>query len=638
MRPWRTRRCALDQPEKLGDVSQVSLGDSFARLLPADIVELFNRRPATEPVRIFRLRNVLLDAWVMVLFKGRRPIPETLFLINQAERDFAMQRPLELELTDASRHYILGATRAHHNYYHWMVQSLPAIDWGLRCRRDDSVALALPALQPWQEQTLALLGHAGVPRLTLGVREHYPLASVEFSEFLSGRLPGIVSNAAAATYGRLRQAVAPAADGATEIYVARTDATNRVAVNEAELIAMLEREGVRIVVPGTLPVSRQIALFRKASLVIGAHGAGLSNIMACEAGTAVYELLPSHYPNICFNRLAQACGLHYWGDVFPSDAGGGRSAGPHMADRPRPGRGAARRDPCRDRYRGLTRHNRLIPARGMYDFRVGVPFSSWPGVTRPSSPADRARIVPIDSAQMAGSIPAMTRDVAGCRTSLFLRPGTARRESTVRSVHSKGQRLGRQQGVQLAGPVQRHQVVAAADMPTADEDLRHCGAAAGAPCRLGAGRRSVRRVDLVEGDALAAEQVDGTFAEWAPGLGVDLDFRHCGHLRPAKIGMKALPRKWERSRRVSVEGEGDREARGRLAMRREAWDGVPTRSPSPSTLTRLDLSRSRGRGYSDRFGSTCSPNSRIDASASASGRSLKFTCTEAISNPPTCRW
>ena len=306
--------------------AEVSLGDTFAKLLPADCVDLFACQAATERLCIYRLRDVLLDAWIMILLSGRQPISETVYLAYQKERDFAAVRPLELQPTDAARHYIIGATRARYNYYHWMVQSLPAIDWGLRCLRHPDVALALPPLLPWQEATLALLGHADVPRLTLGVREHYALAIAEFSEFLGPRLPGIVSQAAAATYGRLRQAVAPAPDGADEIYVARTDAANRIAVNEAALIALLDRQGVSIVVPGTLPVTKQIALFRRARLVIGGHGAGLSNIIGCEPGSHVYELLPSAYPNHCFNRLAQACALHYWGDVFPSEAGG---ADPH---------------------------------------------------------------------------------------------------------------------------------------------------------------------------------------------------------------------------------------------------------------------------------------------------------------------
>jgi capsular polysaccharide biosynthesis protein len=316
-----TEVVALDRAEQLDARAQVSLGDSFARMLPQDLVTLFTRRTATVPLRIHRLRNVLLDAWIMVLFHDRQPIAETVYLARQEECDFARTRPLELQPTEPDRHYIVGSTRDRHNYYHWMIQALPAIDWGLRCRRHDNVSLALPPLQPWQETTLALLGRAGVARLTLGVREHYRFASAEFAEFLGGGMPGVASRAAAATYARLRSAVPPAEDGADAIYVARTDATDRRVLNEAALIAMLQRQGVRVVVPGTLPVTRQIALFRRARLVIGPHGAGLGNIVGCEPGSHVYELVPGFYPNYCYNRLAQSCGLHYWGDVFPGEPG-----------------------------------------------------------------------------------------------------------------------------------------------------------------------------------------------------------------------------------------------------------------------------------------------------------------------------
>jgi len=313
----------LEREEPLGAGFEISLGNSFAKLLPRDVAGLFARRKRSEPMRTFRLHDVVLDTSMMALFSGHRPIPETLYMMSQDDYDYALVKPLHPEPTDPARHYVLGANVSADNYYHWMTQSLPAIDWGLRNRRHPNVALALPALEPWQEEALALLGHAGAPRLTLEPLAHYALASAEYSEFLGERLCGIVSHAAAATYARLRQAVAPAADGGSEIYVARTDSIRRVAVNEAGLIAMLECQGVRIVVPGTLSVARQIAIFRRARLVIGPHGAGMSNIMACEPGSHVYELVPSHYPNICFNRLAQDCGLNYWGDVFPGEAGEG---------------------------------------------------------------------------------------------------------------------------------------------------------------------------------------------------------------------------------------------------------------------------------------------------------------------------
>ena len=126
----------------------------------------------------------------------------------------------------------------------------------------------------------------------------------------------MVVRAAMATFRRLSQPVPWMRGAAEEIYVARTDAPERVAENEAELIALLERQGVRIVVPGALSVAEQIAAFRAARLVIGAHGGGMSNIVFCQSGSFVYEMLPRDYPNVGFNRLAQAAGVNYWADLF----------------------------------------------------------------------------------------------------------------------------------------------------------------------------------------------------------------------------------------------------------------------------------------------------------------------------------
>jgi hypothetical protein len=142
------------------------------------------------------------------------------------------------------------------------------------------------------------------------------LPSAEFSDYLGEATPHMVVRAAMATFRRLSQPVPWMRGAAEEIYVARTDAPERVAENEAELIALLEQQGVRIVVPGALSVAEQIAAFRAARLVIGAHGGGMSNIVFCQNGSFVYEMLPRDYPNVGVNRLAQAAGVHYWADLF----------------------------------------------------------------------------------------------------------------------------------------------------------------------------------------------------------------------------------------------------------------------------------------------------------------------------------
>jgi len=92
-----------------------------------------------------------------------------------------------------------------------------------------------------------------------------------------------------------------------------------VARNEGELIERLDRQGVRIIVPGSMSLSEQIAAFRSARLVIGRHGAGLINIAFCQPGCFVYEMLLRDYPNVCFNRIAQSAGLNYAADLFEGD-------------------------------------------------------------------------------------------------------------------------------------------------------------------------------------------------------------------------------------------------------------------------------------------------------------------------------
>ena len=305
----------LERPVALPAVCDVSLGTTFTDpSVRADFAAL------THSVRIrsYRLRDVTIDASLMMLSSGRAPIMETSYAVSEHDIAYALRFPFRpAPDPEPERLHIVACNRVHYNYYHWIVQCVPAIDWGIR-NKSSQVALVLLELNPLHEETLALLGYDTVPRhmLQRGRRDFFTRA--EFSEFLGGAMPFQVSLAAAATFGRMRKMVPPAKVSGETVYVARTDVTRRVAVNEAELIRMLRDEGVTIVVPSELSLREQIATFRAARLVIGPHGAGMTNIVFCEPGSFVYELLPTHYPNPCMNRLAQAGRLHYWADLFPT--------------------------------------------------------------------------------------------------------------------------------------------------------------------------------------------------------------------------------------------------------------------------------------------------------------------------------
>jgi capsular polysaccharide biosynthesis protein len=79
--------------------------------------------------------------------------------------------------------------------------------------------------------------------------------------------------------------------------------TRRV-TNEAELLAALEPLGFESIDPGTLSAAEQVRAFAEAELVVGAHGAALTNIAFCPDGAGVIELFPPDYVNVCYWALA----------------------------------------------------------------------------------------------------------------------------------------------------------------------------------------------------------------------------------------------------------------------------------------------------------------------------------------------
>src|SRR5262249_33691278 len=150
--------------------------------------------------------------------------------------------------------------------------------------------LALPRLNTWQEDSLSLLGLATVKRLTVDDPDkQFLLARAEYRQLLSGAAAFSNSASTRGTYRRLREAVEWPSARTRKLYVARTDAPIRQMRNEPALIEQVRKRGYEVVTPGSLSFAEQVQLFRGARLIVGPHGAGLTNIVFCEPGTIVYE-------------------------------------------------------------------------------------------------------------------------------------------------------------------------------------------------------------------------------------------------------------------------------------------------------------------------------------------------------------
>ncbi|WP_426958909.1 glycosyltransferase family 61 protein [Muricoccus radiodurans] len=98
-----------------------------------------------------------------------------------------------------------------------------------------------------------------------------------------------------------------------KIYIPRRNVEMRSITNSAEVEALMKRHGFLIFDNAENPVSSQVRAFRDASIVVGAHGAGLSNIVFSDPETQVIEIVPEGYDQgvTSYRSLSDLFGLQY---------------------------------------------------------------------------------------------------------------------------------------------------------------------------------------------------------------------------------------------------------------------------------------------------------------------------------------
>ena len=95
-----------------------------------------------------------------------------------------------------------------------------------------------------------------------------------------------------------------------KIFVSRQKASKRHLVNEAEIVAVMRSCGFDHICLEDYPFHEQVQLMSETKIIVGLHGAGLTNMLFMPPGGAVLELrLASDGHNNCFFALASA--LHH---------------------------------------------------------------------------------------------------------------------------------------------------------------------------------------------------------------------------------------------------------------------------------------------------------------------------------------
>ncbi|MDB4540595.1 glycosyltransferase family 61 protein [bacterium] len=114
---------------------------------------------------------------------------------------------------------------------------------------------------------------------------------------------------------RFRQHIDASKLGApsSRLYISRRLAGRRRIVNEAEILGVLADHGFQTLLAEETPWEQQVKLVAKAEFLLSNHGAGLTNMLAMEAGTRVMEIREREdQHNNCFFTLASTLGLGYY--------------------------------------------------------------------------------------------------------------------------------------------------------------------------------------------------------------------------------------------------------------------------------------------------------------------------------------
>lgn len=308
-------RYEFEKPRHVGNLPKViefKLGDCT---VPAPfVVEVENATVIGPSALVVADGRILLES---ILGSYERLID------SSAEALLAGQLPFETQFQHVEERYdtplfsLVGPWVT--DYYHWLTDYLVQV-FALETYREQTgidPKVLIPKDPPnWLLDSLSLVGidldrtvewsekRIHCSRLAIGSQRHHTASTSDGY---------IHSPAAMARLGnRIREEVEAGTDAVSHskrLYVSRADAQDRRVRNEEELLTLLEDYGFERIVPGEHTFAEQVRRFSDAEVILGPHGAGLTNIIFSTETTLV-ELFGS-YRNACFFALASGIGHDY---------------------------------------------------------------------------------------------------------------------------------------------------------------------------------------------------------------------------------------------------------------------------------------------------------------------------------------
>lgn len=195
------------------------------------------------------------------------------------------------------------------NYYHWLAQTVPKIRYlrAFEAETGLSIKYLVPGHAPsWMKETLCLLdihdskleyASESVYRVNKLILPSFPVMTKPDYQWIANDVLENISCTSRDVGVR------------NNVYISRANAPERQVVNEKEVMEVLDRYGFERHLLENNTVSKNVEIFNKADIIVGAHGAGLTDLIYCKDATVI-ELFGSKIKTT-YRNLSNIMGVDY---------------------------------------------------------------------------------------------------------------------------------------------------------------------------------------------------------------------------------------------------------------------------------------------------------------------------------------
>jgi capsular polysaccharide biosynthesis protein len=207
----------------------------------------------------------------------------------------------------------------HTNYSHWLFDMLPKIKlYSEIYNLNDLNFIYLNNLNSFQFESLKLIGLDHLKVIDSNKFRHIQADEIictDHPSYYSGYILEQAKNLPIWIVEWLRNNYLDKAEKFecnNKVYIDRSSGAKHCQfINQAEIEGYLKEKGFTKYKLENLSFSNQLYLFKNAKYVVGAHGAGLSNLAFCNKNTNIIEVRPNDHPNTIYKRLSDINKLNY---------------------------------------------------------------------------------------------------------------------------------------------------------------------------------------------------------------------------------------------------------------------------------------------------------------------------------------